>query len=70
LRRAFILSRRGHEARGGSLDDTLNAHVVILDAIRDGNPKAAGAAMRAHLEETERDIQMALNARPPESLAG
>jgi DNA-binding FadR family transcriptional regulator len=63
LRRAFILSRRGHEARGGSLDDTLNAHVLILDAIRAGNPKAAGAAMRVHLEETERDIQMALNAR-------
>jgi GntR family transcriptional repressor for pyruvate dehydrogenase complex len=36
---------------------------LILEAIRAGNPKAAGAAMRLHLEETERDIQMALNAR-------
>jgi DNA-binding FadR family transcriptional regulator len=43
---------------------------VILDAIREGNAKAAGAAMRAHLEETERDIQMALSARAPESLTG
>lgn len=69
LRRSFNLSRRGHEERGGSLDDTFAAHVAILDAIRASDPKAAGAAMRAHLEETERDIQKALNATPRESLS-
>ena len=62
LRRSFNLSRRGHEERGGSLDDLLAAHIAVLDAIRSGDPKAAGAAMRTHLEETERDIQKVLNA--------
>ncbi|MEO8756701.1 MAG: FadR/GntR family transcriptional regulator [Devosia sp.] len=64
LRRSFYLSRRGHDLRGHTVDDTIAAHEAILTAIRDGNPKAAGAAMRAHLEDTERDIRMALNARP------
>lgn len=64
LQRSFALSRRGHDARGHSVDDTIAAHVAILDAIREGNPKAAGAAMRAHLEDTERDIRSALNSRP------
>lgn len=62
LRRSFSLSRRGHELRGHTVDDTIAAHVAILEAIRDGNPRAAAAAMRAHLEDTERDIRMALNA--------
>ena len=64
LQRSFALSRRGHDARGHTVDDTIAAHVAILDAIREGNPKAAGAAMRAHLEDTERDIRSALNSRP------
>ncbi len=64
LRRSFYLSRRGHEIRGHSESDTIAAHSAILEAIRDGNPKAAGAAMRAHLEDTERDIRMALTERP------
>ncbi len=64
LRRSFYLSRRGHDLRGYTVDDTTAAHQAILDAIRDGNPKAAGAAMRAHLEDTERDIRSALTAQP------
>ena len=64
LQRSFYLSRRGHDARGHTVDDTIAAHVAVLDAIREGNPKAAGAAMRAHLEDTERDIRSALNSRP------
>jgi DNA-binding FadR family transcriptional regulator len=64
LRRSFYLSRRGHDLRGHSVDDTIAAHGAILDAIRGGNPKAAGAAMRAHLEDTERDIRSGLNAQP------
>ena len=39
------------------------AHVAILEAIREGSAKSAGAAMRAHLEDTERDIRSALDAR-------
>ena len=64
LRRSFYLSRRGHEIRGHTVEDTIAAHSAILEAIREGNPKAAGAAMRAHLEDTERDIRMGLNALP------
>jgi GntR family transcriptional repressor for pyruvate dehydrogenase complex len=66
LRRTFSLSRRGQDMRGHTVDDTIAAHQAIMDAIRDGNPKAAGAAMRVHLEDTERDIHSALNARPTE----
>jgi DNA-binding FadR family transcriptional regulator len=64
LRWSFYLSRRGHDLRGHTVDDTIVAHQAILAAIRDGNPKAAEAAMRAHLEDTERDIRAALNSRP------
>ena len=69
LRRTFYLSRRGHDMRGHTVDDTIAAHLAIFEAIREGNPKAAGAAMRAHLEDTERDIRMALNARPGDASA-
>lgn len=69
LQRSFTLSRRGHDLRGGSVDDTIDAHRLIFEAIRAGNPKAAGAAMRAHLSDTERDIRRALNARPLQPVA-
>ena len=45
------------------------SQTAILDAIRDGNPKAAGAAMRVHLEDTERDIRSGLNATPNSPVA-
>ena len=57
------------DARGHTIDDTIAAHVAVLDAIREGNPKAAGAAMRAHLEDTERDIRSALNTRPTDPVS-
>lgn len=60
LRRTFNLSRSGHTARGGTLEDIISAHSAILDAIREGNGKAAGAAMWSHLDATEGDIQAAL----------
>lgn len=66
LQYSFALSRRGRDARGHTVDDTIAAHAAVLAAIRDGNPKAAGAAMRAHLEDTERDIRSALNTMPSE----
>lgn len=63
LRRGFHLSRLGQYERGGGLQDTLKAHTAIFEAIHSGNSKAAGAAMRAHLDDTERDIRFALNNR-------
>ena len=69
LQRTFYLTRRGHDARGHTVDDTIAAHVAVLDAIREGNSKAAGAAMRAHLEDTERDIRSALNTRPADPMS-
>ena len=69
LQRSFYLTRRGHDARGHTLEDTIAAHQAVLDAIREGNPKAAGAAMRAHLEDTERDIRSALNAKPADPMS-
>lgn len=69
LQRSFYLTRRGHDARGHTIDDTIAAHEAVLDAIRDGNPKAAGAAMRAHLEDTERDIRSALNSKPVDPMS-
>ena len=69
LQRSFTLSRRGHDLRGGSVEDTIEAHRLIFEAIRAGNSKAAGAAMRAHLSDTERDIRRALNARPLQPIA-
>jgi len=70
LRRSFYLSNRGHEIRGHTVDDTIAAHNAVLEAIREGNAKGAGSAMRAHLEDTERDIRVALSARPAEAAAG
>ena len=65
---SFRLSRRGHDMRGHTVADTIAAHDAILEAIRAGNPKAAAAAMRAHLEDTERDIRSALSAAPDRSV--
>ena len=63
LRRGFYLSRLGLQARGSSPCDTLDSHFSIFEAIKSGSGKSAGAAMRAHLEDTERDIRAALNGR-------
>jgi GntR family transcriptional repressor for pyruvate dehydrogenase complex len=62
LQRSFSLSRRGHQLRGGTVEDTIAAHSAILEAMRTGDPKATAAAMRTHLEETELDIRFALSA--------
>lgn len=62
LRQSFFLSSRGHDTRGHTFNDTIAAHQAIYDAIEAGNAKAAGAAMRHHLEETERDIRIALGS--------
>lgn len=61
LKAGFRMSRRGQELRGHSRDDTVAAHQLVLDAVRNGNPRAAADAMRAHLQDTERDIQAGLS---------
>lgn len=60
LREGFFISRRGHEQRGHTLHDTVEAHQRIVDCIKAGNGRAAGEAMRLHLKDTERDIRVAL----------
>ncbi len=60
LREGFFISRRGHEQRGHTLHDTVEAHQRILDCIKEGNGRAAADAMRVHLKDTERDIRAAL----------
>ena len=66
-RRNFSLSRRGHEIRSHSTDETIASYEAVLKAIREDNLKAAGAAMRAHLDHTERDIRTGINAAPATS---
>ena len=67
LREGFFISRRGHEQRGHTLHDTIEAHQRIVDCIKAGNGRAAAEAMRVHLKDTERDIRVALSqlARNP-----
>lgn len=60
LREGFFISRRGHEQRGHSLHDTIEAHQRILDCIKAGNGRTAAEAMRVHLKDTERDIRVAM----------
>ncbi|WP_052732014.1 FadR/GntR family transcriptional regulator [Devosia geojensis] len=60
LEEGFFISRRGSLARGQTLDATIEAHQRVLDAIRDGNGRAAGEAMRNHLKDTMRDIRVAV----------
>jgi GntR family transcriptional repressor for pyruvate dehydrogenase complex len=69
LREGFFISRRGHEQRGHTLHDTIEAHQRIVDCIKAGNGRAAAEAMRIHLKDTERDIRVALSqlARNPTS---
>ncbi|GEM_PF-221371 len=62
LRQGIQISRRGHANRGHTLLDTVEAHERILEAIRSGNGRAAGEAMRLHLKDTERDIRNALSS--------
>jgi GntR family transcriptional repressor for pyruvate dehydrogenase complex len=62
LRQGIQISRKGHANRGHTLFDTIEAHQRILEAIRSGNGRTAGEAMRLHLKDTERDIRNALSS--------
>jgi GntR family transcriptional repressor for pyruvate dehydrogenase complex len=57
LRESRLRSFAGHRARGGGIDDVVQQHQIILDAVAARNPKASAAAMREHLEQTERDLR-------------
>jgi GntR family transcriptional repressor for pyruvate dehydrogenase complex len=60
LRESRLRSFAGHQARGGGIDDVIEQHQTILDAVKARNPKHAAQAMRSHLEQTEKDLRTLL----------
>ncbi len=60
LRRSFHHSFEGHLARGGSMNDVLDAHEGILDRIRAGDAQGAAKQMRAHLKGAEKDLRASI----------
>jgi GntR family transcriptional regulator, transcriptional repressor for pyruvate dehydrogenase complex len=62
LRESRLRSFVGHRARGGEVDDIIQQHQEILDAVEAHNPKAAAQAMREHLQQTEQDLRTHLQA--------
>jgi GntR family transcriptional repressor for pyruvate dehydrogenase complex len=60
LRESRLRSFAGHLARGGGVEDVIQQHQTILDAVRAGNAKQAAKAMREHLEQTEQDLRTLL----------
>jgi GntR family transcriptional repressor for pyruvate dehydrogenase complex len=57
LRESRLRSFAGHRARGGGIEDIIQQHDAILDAVKTRTPKAAATAMREHLQQTERDLR-------------
>jgi GntR family transcriptional repressor for pyruvate dehydrogenase complex len=57
LRASRRRSFAGHQARGGGIDDVIQQHQTILDAVKARNSKQAAQAMRDHLEQTEQDLR-------------
>jgi DNA-binding FadR family transcriptional regulator len=57
LRESRQRSFAGHQARGGHVDDVIQQHQAILDAVKARNAKAAAQAMRDHLQQTEQDLR-------------
>lgn len=60
LRESRQRSFAGHRARGGRVDDVIEQHQSVLDAVKARNPKAAAQAMRDHLQQTEEDLRTLL----------
>src|SRR6266536_6164558 len=60
LRESRLRSFAGHRARGGGIDDVIQQHQAILDAVKARSPKAAAEAMRYHLRQTESDLKTVL----------
>jgi DNA-binding FadR family transcriptional regulator len=57
LRASRLRSFAGHRARGGGIEDVIQQHQAILDAVTARNAKAAAQAMREHLKQTEQDLR-------------
>jgi GntR family transcriptional repressor for pyruvate dehydrogenase complex len=57
LRASRQRSFAGHQARGGHVEDVIQQHQAILEAVKSRNPKAAAQAMRDHLQQTEQDLR-------------
>jgi GntR family transcriptional regulator, transcriptional repressor for pyruvate dehydrogenase complex len=64
LRASRLRSFAGHLARGGGIEDVIQQHQTLLDAVVARNPKAAADAMREHLTQTERDLRALLHEPP------
>jgi GntR family transcriptional regulator, transcriptional repressor for pyruvate dehydrogenase complex len=64
LRESRLRSFAGHQARGGGIDDVIEQHQTILDAVKERNAKQAAKAMRSHLEQTEQDLRALLQEVP------
>jgi DNA-binding FadR family transcriptional regulator len=60
LREGRLRSFAGHLARGGGVDDVIQQHQTILDAVKSRSPRQAAHAMRDHLEQTEKDLRTLL----------
>jgi len=69
LRESRLRSFAGHQARGGGVEEVIDQHVAILDAVKARNSKAAAAAMRYHLQQTERDLRALLRSAAAQSQA-
>lgn len=57
LRVSRMQSMEGHLARGGTVDDVIEAHARILDRVKARDPEGAAEAMRQHISQTERDLR-------------
>ena len=57
LRVARMQSMEGHLARGGSVEDVIEAHVRILERVKERDATGAADAMREHLSQTARDLR-------------
>ena len=68
LRASRQRSFAGHQARGGGIDDVIQQHQTILEAIQARKPKQAAQAMRDHLQQTEQDLRTHMQQTASEQL--
>ncbi len=59
LHASRMQSLRGHLFRGGTVDDVIEQHALILERVIKRDAKGAGAAMKEHLAQTARDLRAA-----------
>jgi len=60
LRTSRERSLTGHIERGGSIEDVIEQHEAILDAVKARSPRLAELQMRRHLNSTEEDLRTRL----------